>query len=345
MPAEWEPHECTWLSWPHEDTPWGKGYQAALDGVWVEMVRELHTGEKVNIIVCNEAEKNHVLGCLEGRLIDHSRIGFFIKETNDVWVRDNGPIFVRDECGGLAALDWNFNGWGEKYPHERDCLIAEYISGASGIPFVKGPLCLEGGGVEVDGCGTLMASKTSIMNKNRNPGLSQKEIEGMLSEYFGVSNFIWISGLLSEDNNDEDTDFHIDGQARFANEDTILYKYNFLGNDEEFYLKALEKHRGELMGAVNINGGKYKLIPVPVTKGAIIGTAPGTRSGNGSYLNYYVGNEVVLVPVYGDEFDALGLSIIEGQFPGRRVAGINVRALYPYGGMIHCVTQQQPKAY
>jgi len=344
MQAEWGPHEGTWLQWPHEETPWGKGYQAILDDIWVEMVKELHVGEKVHVIVCNDVEKRHVLDCLKNCKIDYGQVDFFIRETNDVWVRDNGPIFVWDMQGKLTALDWNFNGWGDKYEHDKDCLIAKYISDATGAPYVRAPLCLEGGGVEFDGHGTLMASKTSIVNENRNPGKSQAEIETELTKYFGVTNFVWITGLKGEDNNNEDTDWHIDGAARFSDAETIMYKYNPLGNDEDFYLAALDKHYLELKDSVNIHGNKYKLIPVPVTKDTIVGSAElGTRSGKGSYLNYYVGNEVVLVPVYGDENDALGLKIIEGQFPDRRIAGINVRALYPYGGMIHCVTQQQPK--
>ena len=342
-PAEWERHEGTWLQWPHEESPWGKGYRTVLNSIWVEMVKELHTGEKVHIIVYNDREKQHVLDCLGDHPIDYNQVDFFIKETDDVWVRDNGPIFVKDDSGKMFALDWNFNGWGGKYPHGKDRLIAEYIANTIGAPLVKTPVCLEGGGVEFDGQGTLMASKTSIINDNRNPGKSQSEIEDALTEYFGVTNFVWITGLKGEDNNNEDTDWHIDGAARFSDAETIMYKYNAAGNDEGFYLAALEKHYQELREAVNIHGRKYKLIPVPVTKGTIFGSPEdGTRTGKGSYLNYLVGNEVVLVPVYDDENDALGLSIIEGQFPGRRIAGINVKALYPYGGMIHCVTQQQP---
>ncbi|MCL1983307.1 MAG: agmatine deiminase family protein [Clostridiales bacterium] len=343
MPAEWEPHEGTWLQWPHEESPWGKGYRAKIEHIWVAMVKELHIGEKVHIIVYSDTEKQRVLDCLSGCPIDYGQVDFFIQETDDVWVRDNGPIFVKGDQGKIVALDWNFNGWGNKYRHGKDRLIAKFIADAIGAPLVKAPICLEGGGVEFDGHGTLMASKTSIINENRNPGMNQAEIESALSEYFGVTNFVWIAGLRGEDNNNEDTDWHIDGAARFAGAETIMYKYNAAGNDEEFYLAALEKHYQELRNATNINGGKYKLIPVPVTKGTILGSAEGgTRTGKGSYLNYLVGNEVVLVPVYGDENDALGLRIVEGQFPGRRVVGINVRALYPYGGMIHCVTQQQP---
>ena len=337
-PAEWEPHECTWLQWPHEDTPWGKGYQPKLDGIWVQMVKELHKGEKVRIIVCNETEKRHVLDCLKGKDIEFGQVEIYIKETNDVWVRDNGPIFVRDGEGKLAALDWNFNGWGDKYPHDKDCRIAEFIADTIGVARVKAPICLEGGGIEVNGQGSLMAAKTSIINDNRNPGKGQKEIEAELSYHFGVTNFVWISGILGEDNKDEDTDFHIDGAARFTDANTILYEADPFGESEPYILEAMEKHYSELRAARDAFGEPFTLVPVPVTRENSKGL-----DFKGSYLNYYVGNEVVLVPVYGDENDALGMKVVEGQFPGRRVVGIDVTPLFPYGGMIHCVTQQQPK--
>jgi len=309
------------------------------------MAKELHIGENVHIIVNDEDEKNHVVRELTAVKVDFGKVDFFIRETDDIWVRDNGPIFVRDGNGKLVALDCNFNGWGNKCEHEKDRLISKYISDTMGIPHAKAPICLEGGGIELDGRGTFMAAKTSIINDNRNPGKSQAEIEAALTECFGVTNFIWISGLKGEDNKGEITDWHIDGQARFASADTIMYRFNMHDNDEKYYLDALEKQYRQLREAVNTDGKKYKLIPVPVSKGTIEkppGEDAGVRSGKGSYLNYLVGNEVVLVPVYGDENDKLGLGIIEGQFPGRRVVGINCRALYPYGGMIHCVTQQQP---
>lgn len=267
-----------------------------------------------------------------------NRIEFLVQPTDDIWIRDNGPIFVNDRGGKLVLTKWAFNGWGNRFAFKNDIQVSSAISKRYNFPMVEVDLTLEGGGIEVDGKGSFMASKTSIINDNRNPGLSQKEIEKALTHYLGVTNFIWITGIRGEDNHGEVTDFHIDGAARFANEDTIMYEYDPYNESEEYLLEAFEKHYQELRSATNINGKSYNLIPVPITRKIV--KEAGCK---GSYLNYYVGNEVVLVPIYGDENDELGLKFIEGQFPGRRVVGIDVCTLFQYGGMIHCVTQQQPK--
>ena len=306
MPAEWEKHEGTWLQWPHDKAHRGEGYRAKLDDIWISMAKELHYGENVHIVVCDEEEKIHVQSKLIVANVNMDKIDFLIQETDDIWIRDNGPIFVPNKISEMYR-----------------------------IPKVESSVCLEGGGIEINGNGTLMAAKTSIINENRNPTLSQKEIEMELTKYLGVTNFIWITGIRGEDNYDEDTDYHIDGAARFVNENTILYEYDPFDEGEPYLLEAYEKHYQELRQAKNIDGKPFQLIPVPVTRKVVK-----EADCKGSYLNFYIGNEVVLVPIYGDEHDKLGLQIIEGQFPGRRIVGIYVNELYAYGGMIHCVTQQ-----
>ncbi|MFF2879559.1 agmatine deiminase family protein [Bacillus toyonensis] len=335
MPAEWEKHEGTWLQWPHDKTHRGEGYRAKLDDIWVTMAKELHYGENVHIVVYDEEEKKHVQSKLIEENVNMDKIDFLVQETDDIWIRDNGPIFVKDKEENLCLTHWIFNGWGDKYPYENDAVIPDEISEMYSIPKVAASVCLEGGGIEINGNGTLMAAKTSIINENRNPTLSQEEIEMELTKYLGVTNFIWITGIRGEDNYDEDTDYHIDGAARFVNENTILYEYDPFGEGEAYLLDAQEKHYQELRQARNIDGSPFQLIPVPVTRKVVK-----EADCKGSYLNFYIGNEVVLVPIYGDEHDKLGLQIIEGQFPGRRIVGIHVNALYAYGGMIHCVTQQ-----
>ncbi|MGE7866018.1 agmatine deiminase family protein [Bacillus paramycoides] len=335
MPAEWEKHEGTWIQWPHDRTHRGKGYRSKLDDIWVTMAKELHYGENVHIVVYNDEEKAHVESKLIEAKVNMDKIDFLIQETDDIWIRDNGPIFVKNKEGNLSLTQWIFNGWGNKYPYEKDAVIPEEISEMYSIPKVEVNVCLEGGGIEVNGKGILMAAKTSIMNENRNPTLSQEEIEMELTKYLGVTNFIWITGIRGEDNYNEDTDFHIDGAARFSNENTILYEYDPFREGEAYLLEAYEKHYQELQQARNVDGEPFQLIPVPVTRQVVK-----EADCKGSYLNFYIGNEVVLVPIYGDEHDRLGLRIIEGQFPGRRIVGINVNELYAYGGMIHCVTQQ-----
>lgn len=337
MPAEWEKHEGTWLQWPHDQTHRGKGYRAKLDDIWVTMAKELHYGENVHIVVCNENEKKHVQTILKKAKVDMDKIDFLIQQTDDIWIRDNGPIFVKDHEGNLCLTDWNFNGWGNKYPYENDAKVPKKISQNYCLPKIDVNVCLEGGGIEVNGKGTLMAAKTSIINENRNPTLHQEEIESALTKHLGVTNFIWITGLRGEDNYNEDTDFHIDGAARFSNENTILYENDPFGESETYLMEAYEKHYQELQQARNTDGAPFQLIPLPLTRKIV--EEAGSK---GSYLNFYIGNEVVLVPIYDDEHDKLALQIIEGQFPGRRIVGVNVSKLYKYGGMIHCVTQQHP---
>lgn len=339
MPAEWTRHEGTWLQWPHNQTNKGGTYREELSHIWVTYAKELHSGETVHIVVFNEEEQEFITSKLKAAGVDLKKIDFLIQPTDDIWIRDNGPIFVRDSDGNQVLTKWDFNGWGNRYPFKNDIGVSAAISDKFNIPMVEVDLCLEGGGIEVDGSGSFMAAKTSILNENRNPNMSQEEVEKILTEFLGVTNFVWITGLRGEENHGEVTDFHIDGAARFTSEDTILYECDAYGESEDYIIEAMEKHFQELKNARSISGKPYHLIPVPITRKIV--EEAGCK---GSYLNYYIGNEVVLVPIYGDENDELGLKIIGSQFPDRRIVGIKVNKLFQYGGMIHCVTQQQPQA-
>ncbi len=338
MPAEWEEHEGTWLSWPHRFSFRGEHYRSELDGIWVSMAKALHEGENVHILVYDEQEKQHVQALLKEANIDMCKIDLIIMETNDVWIRDNGPIFVYDEEDNLVITNWKFNGWGNKYAYDLDNQIPEKISKLCNIERIDIPMVLEGGGINVNGSGTLMAALTSIVNDNRNSEYTKEEQEHIMSQYLGIKNYIWITGIVGEENGDEDTDYHIDGAACFTNQNTILYEYDPFKEDKAYLLEAYDKHYQEIRKCKTEDGADLKLVPVPLTRKEV--KDAGCK---GSYLNFYIGNKVVLVPIYNDENDALALKIIEGQFPERKIVGIDVCKLYPYGGMIHCVTQQQPK--
>lgn len=337
MPAEWEEHEGTWLSWPHRFSFVGKDYREKLDDIWVAITNALHSGERVHIIVYDQEEKEHVTKLLEAEKVDLGKIDFVLMETDDVWIRDNGPIFVYDEDDNLVMINWQFNGWGGKYEYALDNLASEKIAKYLNCPRIDVPMILEGGGIAVNGTGTLMAAKTSIINSNRNPRYTKEQIESNISRYLGISNFIWITGLLGAENLDEDTDFHIDGAAAFTDQNTVLYEYDPFHEDKDYLLVAYKKHLEEIKSCKTEDGKELIMVPVPLTRNEV--KEAGCK---GSYLNFYIGNKVVLAPVYGDENDGLALKIIEGQFPTREVVAINVNKLFPYGGMIHCVTQQQP---
>lgn len=344
MPEESEAHEGTWLQWPHH-YQYGMAYRNSLDATWVTMVKELESSETVHIIAYNQSEKDRIISLLSVEDIPFTNIDFKIYKTDDVWVRDNGPIYVRDKNGNLVIQDWGFNGWGNKTDDQSGLIIQS--SNCNAIPSkiavdqgktlvdITSILINEGGSVEIDGHGTLMACKSSILNNNRNPGLTQSLAESIFKKYLGVTNFIWLDGQEGL----EITDQHIDGFARFGNSNTIVTMEQ---NDLLSY-DVQQSDIDKLYAAKNKNGVSYTFLKVPLTQNNVT-TTNGTNLGyKGSFVNYYISNNKILVPNYNDPNDAIANAIIQTLYPGRTVVGIDVRNLYENGGMIHCVTQQQPK--
>ncbi len=349
MPAEWEPHEGTWLIWPHEDTHVDS--QLHLEHLWLEMARVLQEGERVHIIVPDEQRMDHLQHQLKYFRISEKNIDFQIIPNDDVWVRDCGPIFLLNESGDLAVTSWNFNGWGERYTFEKDRLVPENVAVKYGWDLFSAPITLEGGGIEVNGQGTLIATRSSIINPNRNPGIGQEEIEDTIQDYLGIEQIIWLSGASREfcDAVGSDTDMHVDGCARFVDESTVMY----LWTDDETnpYYPYLKKHLEELENGSTESGKKLTLVPLPKPKNKmyltlIESTRPPfeNKSSLTTYANFYIANKVVLVPVYGDVMDSTAKSIIAEHFPGREIVGVPAWATAERGGMMHCVTQQQPQA-
>lgn len=326
MPAEDEvKHAATWLQWPH-DFGWDKRHVQRLEPIWVEMTIALSKDEKVSIIVYNEAEKERIATLLESKNVEMHQIDFYVWPTNDVWVRDNGPIFVYDQDdGSLAITDWGFNGWGKKAKYKECNEIPSLVASALNLPLYSIPMVNEGGSVEIDGRGTMMAKRSSILNRNRNPGWTQEDAEAYFSKYLGVVNFIWLDGIKGGDI----TDDHIDGTARFANGKTIV----------TFHRKDHENPReyDALVNAKDVDGKPYKIVCLPVTTRKI----PKLKD-YGIYTNYYVGNRVILMPTYDDPNDAVAEQVLATLYPGKRVVGIDSVELYKDGGILHCVTQQQP---
>jgi agmatine deiminase len=341
MPAEWEPHEGTWLQWPHDDT-YG-GHQIRLEHVWLAMTEALHQHETVHIVVPDERRADHLQQQIAYYGFDQSSIDIHVFPTDDVWARDSGPIFLVSSSGELAATDWNFNGWGERYPFEKDRKVPRGIAEILSIPLFTAPITLEGGGIEVNGKGALVATRSSIINPNRNPGRTQEEIEEALRQYLGIEHIIWLSGAVGVG----DTDMHIDGAARFVDEKTVLYSWTEDTSHPRY--PYFNQHLDELKKAVTQSGEPLTLVPVPVTDARVYSTGntsavPPFESvlSLGLYANYYVANNVVLVPVYGDVNDAIAKGVIAEHFPGRDIVGIEARPVAELGGMMHCVTQQQP---
>lgn len=343
MPAETEIHEGTWLQWPHH-YQYGMAYRNSLDATWVSMTKELVSSEKVHIIAYNQTEKDRIISLLNTESILLTNVDFKSYKTDDTWIRDNGPIYVRDKKGNLVIEDWGFNGWGNKIDdltglliQSKNCnKIPSKIASDQEITKIdlNSEMINEGGSVEIDGNGTLMACKSSILNNNRNPGMTQAQAEKIFKKYLGVTNFIWLDGQAGI----EITDQHIDGFAKFGNSNTIV---TMEPNDLlEYDVKQTDINK--LYSAKDKNGNAYSFLKVPLTQNNVV-TTNGTNLGyKGSYVNYYIANNKILVPNYNDPNDATANAIIQTLYPTRVVVGIDVRNLYKNGGMIHCVTQQQP---
>lgn len=343
MPTEDETHEGTWLQWPHRHQ-YGIEYQNNLEPTWIAMTEALSPHEKVHIIVYDKFEKLRIEKLIEASNSLMDNVDFTILKADDVWIRDNGPIYVRGENDSLSILDFGFNAWGGKI----DELTGDSIQfkNCNKIPNqvakiqnrktidLNQLLVNEGGSFEVDGNGTFIACKSSILNPNRNPDLSIELAEFLFEKYLGVTNFIWLEGETGFDI----TDQHIDGFARFRDSTYIMTM-------KSYNLKAFNVCKEDiqtLYKSKNKSGQGYTFVFLPLTKRKVRTTYGVSTRAKGSYLNYYVANNVVLVPNYHDKNDMLANKIIQSMFPNRKVIGIDVRNLYVNGGMIHCVTQQQP---
>lgn len=291
--------------------------------------------ENVHIIAYNKYEQNYIYDLLYDEGIDMDKIDFYIVPTDDVWARDTAPIFVYDKNNNMKLMDWGFNGWGKKTPYKKDAAISKKLSKQLGMENIDlNNVVLEGGAFELDGNGTFLSTRSSVTNKNRNAKLSEAEIEKYVAENLGVTNFIWLDGVAGLDI----TDFHIDGIAKFYNQSTLVTMNR--ADLEESGLT--NKDFTTLMNAKNRSNKPYKFEYLPISKNNVVLDNGENLGYKGSYINYYVGNAVVLVPNYNDPHDKIANDVIQKLYPDREVVGIDIRELYKDGGMIHCVTQQQP---
>lgn len=336
MPHENVRHEGTWLQWPHAYT-YGTTYRNRIESTWIEMTRSLVSGEKVHIVAYNAREQDRIERVLLDAGVTLDKVTFVVQPTDDVWVRDNGPIFVVGPDQALAVENWGFNGWGQKEPYQLSAEVPAVVASELRMPTIDlRDYVVEGGAVETDGRGTFLATRSSILNANRNPGVTEDQMDAALSANLGVSNFIWLDGVKNSDI----TDMHVDGFARFATSDTIVTMSQ--GDLADWGLSASDIQR--LYSATDVNNVPYKLVQLPLTSKNVVTTYGKDLGYQGSYVNFYVGNDVVLMPTYNDANDAVAKAILRQVFPDRTVVGIDVRNLYANGGMIHCVTQQQPEA-
>jgi len=358
MPAEWERHSAIWLQWPGRHPSASRAddlsYQMKMEKTWMLMAWEIHRHARLEILAQNDAQRSHIFELMNYYGFKMTRVSIHVTRTVDVWHRDTGPIFVVDDKGGVALTDWNFNGWGS-YPEwaEAEAHIPRTVAEILALPLFVAPLVTEGGAIEVNGSGSLMATRSSIINDNRNPGMGQQEVERALGDYLGVDHFIWLSGAppeVCENQLGDGTDYHIDIAARFTGKNQVVYAWTDDEDDPRY--PYLAQHREELKAATDEDGKSLKLQPLHLPRGGIyaIGERHDPALGSGShftdasYLNYLVTNDIVLVPAFGNIHDMPAQSLLAQCFPGRRIIPIPVVSLTAEGGAIHCVTQQQPAA-
>jgi len=335
MPAEWEPHAATWLAWPHKEASWPGNFDS-IPGIWVEMVRALVPHEGVCILVNDAAMAASVRDRLRTGDVPLDRVSLHRIPTDDAWARDHGPTFLVRDAGGrreLAAVDWVYNAWGGKYPPwDRDDAVPQRIAAALRIPVFAPGMVLEGGSIDVNGCGTVLTTEACLLNPNRNPERSRPEIEQTLREYLGVQQVVWLGdGIVGDD-----TDGHIDDLARFVDATTVVTVVEEDPRDANYH--ALRDNLARLRGMRDQDGRPVRVVALPMP-------APVEYEGQrlpASYANFYVGNGAVLVPTFDDPNDARALRSLHELFPGRRVLGMRAREMVWGLGAFHCVTQQQP---
>jgi agmatine deiminase len=332
MTAEWEKHKSIWLAWPYDPTTFPNRVEH-VEVTYVQIVKEIHEGEHVNLFVKDQQTKQKATKLFKGANIDLTRVNFFIFDYADVWFRDYGPIFVKNQNHELAVVHWNFNSWGEKYETLlKDKKVPDFINQKMHMKCFKPGIVLEGGSIDVNGKGTLLTTEQCLLNKNRNPDLSKKQIEKYLSEYLGVNHFIWLKlGIFGDD-----TDGHIDDLARFVNPSTIVCAYQEDENDVDY--DALKENYEILCQAVDQDGKKLKIVKLPMPK--VVSDQDERLPA--SYTNFYIGNQKVLAPVFDHKNDDKALSILHEVFPTRKVVGIRCVDLVYGFGAIHCISQQQP---
>lgn len=333
LPAEWEPHGAVMLSWPHKDTDWAPVLDEAID-CFVEIAKAIAREETLIVVAPDVEEPRRVLDCEKLP----NRILYLTVPTNDTWARDFGPITVERD-GNPVICDFKFNGWGLKFPADKDNLITRAMCNtgllrgrySNELSFV-----LEGGSIESDGQGTLMTTSQCLLSPNRNGAMSRDEIEEYLKSRFGLDRVLWLDyGTLEGD----DTDSHIDTLARLAPNDTILY----VGTDDvtDSHYDELNKMKLQLQSFVTASGQPYNLIELPLPDAVY------DEEGNrlpATYANFLIMNHSILMPVYRQpQKDELAAQIIKIAFPDHQVVKIDCSVLIKQHGSLHCVTMQVPE--
>ena len=338
LPAEWEPHEATWIGWPHNKNDW-PGKFASIKWVYAEIVKYISRGEIVRILVQSKNHKLNAENVLKSVSADLSNIAFFIKKTDRGWLRDSSPFFVKEKKK-LTAVDFKFNAWSKYNNYKLDNKIPSYIFNKFNFEKVTAEyngqqVVLEGGAVETNGKGTLITTEECLLDKKvqvRNPGFKKEDYKKIFNKYLGISNIIWLGKGIAGD----DTHGHVDDLCRFVNHNTVVIVEEEKSSDENYEL--LKENKERLQGLVLQNGYSLNVIDLPMPSPQVF---KGQRL-PASYANFYIANYAVLVPTFNDPNDRIALGILSELFPDRKVIGIHSVDLVLGLGTIHCLTHEQP---
>lgn len=339
MPAEWEKHSAVWLAWPHDEISFPGRVEKVQNDV-AQIIKAVHQSEQVELFVLDGKMKEQVENKLSALGTDLSKITFRFANYMDGWMRDCGPVFVKDVQGNPALIKWIFNMWGGKFmdllPDDKlPYKIKEWLN----LKMEQPELVLEGGAIDVNGQGLCLTTEQCVLNENRNLGKTKQDVEKFFADFLGVKKTIWLFEGLVNDH----TDGHIDELARFVAPNKIVCAYEDDEKDENYAI--LKNNYETLVGATNLDNKPLEVIKLPMPhvnfKDAPAGNEPGSKAPV-SYTNFYIGNTVVLMPLFNDPNDHKAAQIIQSCFPDKKVVPIDCSDIIYGGGAIHCMTQQQP---
>jgi len=329
FPAEWREHKSTWLTWPVPHVVWEDRLDATRNE-FAELVACIARFEPVNLIVRDDEALSSAEAKLNKTSNGLKNVQFHRIPVDDCWLRDNGPLFVTNKNGDVALTDWQFNAWGEEYEHwDLDNAVPSAIAKILNMTRFDVPMILEGGSIDVNSQGICLSTKSCLLNKNRNPNLSQGQVERHLKDTLNIQEILW----LEQGFKDDETDGHIDLVARFVNDNTILCCICEDKTDENY--QTFQTNFEQLKARKD-----FMVVPLPIPKRKMM--LDGERVAL-SYANFFMGNGFIVVPTYNDENDARALAVIAEHCPKHEVIGLSAESMITGGGSVHCVTQQEPK--
>lgn len=336
-PAEWEPQDAVWISWPHRDDLW----QGGLQELYATYGRVVSAIAPHACVCVNAAENLHssIRHQLQVAGVDDEQFRLFPHPTNDVWCRDHGPIFVQSlQDGSLILADWQFNAWGGKFaPWDLDNQVPQRIAASLGLPSRCSQMILEGGAIEGNGEGLLITTESVLLNPNRNPQWTKSDIEQEIKRMLGVQSIFWLGSGIEGD----DTDGHIDDMVRFVSRDAVV---SIVENDSKSpHYMALSENNERLQDLRGVDGSRIEVVPLPMPE-PIVAEDWRLEQLPASYANFLIVNDAVIVPIFNQpKNDDRALGILRECFGKKQIVGVDARKLVLEGGAIHCITQQQPK--